>query len=462
MSDLEALMWRLEEDPHLSSTFANISFFDRPPDPVRLRERLWRATRLVGRLRRRVVEPPLGQAPYWEDDPEFDLDHHLRFLTLPPGATDADVRRLAVEMVVLPFDRARPLWEFTVFEGLPGGRAAMVQKLHHTITDGVGGVRMSVEFIDLERDAPPPPPLDDGPPEPPATPAAPGTPPWEAARDLLGSVTRRGVDAANTIAGSVTEWVRDPAHTVEQLAGLSADTAETVRSLGRQLAVLDGHRSPIWTARSLDRGLETFEIPLASVKEAAGRHGVSVNDVFVAAAAGGAGAYHRRRGVEVAELRMSMPVNNRKDRSVGGNSFTPTRVLVPTSADTIERLASIHDRLSVTKAEKAMQLTASVAGLANLVPKPLLVRLFRQQVATVDFATSNVRAAPFDLFIAGALMEANYPIGPTGGTAWNLTTMSYRGNLDIGLHVDAAAVEAPAELAEDIQSEFRTIIDTRP
>ena len=461
MNDLEALMWRLEDDPYLSSTFANISFFDRSPDPVRLRARLWRASRVVERLRRRVVDAPLGQPPHWEDDPDFDLDRHLRFVTLPPGSTDADVRRIATGIVAKPFDRSRPLWEFTVIEGLPDGRAAMVQKMHHTITDGVGGVRMSVEFIDLERDAPEPPPVDDGPPGPekPSEAEHPGADPWRSARELLGSVTRRGVDAAGSLVSSVSEWVRDPAHLADLIAGLPAETAATARSLARQLAVLDGHRSPLWGARSLDRALETFEIPLAEVKAAAERHGVSVNDVFVAAAAGGAGRYHRDRGVEVDELRISMPVSNRSDRSVGGNSFTPTRVLVSTSADPVQRLSEIHARLSVAKTEKAMQLTSSVAGLANLVPQPLLVRLFRQQVATVDFATSNVRAAPFDLFIAGELMEGNDPIGPIGGTAWNITTMSYRGNLDIGLHVDTAAVEDPSDLASAIRESFAEILE---
>ena len=86
------------------------------------------------------------------------------------------------------------------------------------------------------------------------------------------------------------------------------------------------------------------------------------------------------------------------------------------------------------------------------------MRLARQQVMTFDFATSNVRAAPFDLYIAGALMDGNYPLGPVAGTAWNLTTMSYRGLLDLGLHVDTAAVAEPAALARDIQDAFAELI----
>ena len=82
------------------------------------------------------------------------------------------------------------------------------------------------------------------------------------------------------------------------------------------------------------------------------------------------------------------------------------------------------------------------------------MRVARQQVETVDFAASNVRGAPFPLYIAGARIEANYPIGPTGGTAWNLTLMSYDGSLDMGLNVDAGAVADPDALRDAIATEF--------
>ncbi|WP_421120489.1 wax ester/triacylglycerol synthase domain-containing protein [Aquihabitans daechungensis] len=452
MSDVEALMWSLESDPVLSSTFANLTFFDRVPDPDALRRRLWRATRVVPRLRRRVVDGFGPSAPSWEDDPDFDLDAHLRWVRLPDGSDDADARALAVELATVPFDRDRPLWEFTVIEGLPDGRAAMVQKMHHTITDGEGGIRMSLEFIDLTRDAPEPEPLDDGPPPPPSR------PPWAGAVDALSGLPRRSADAARRVVDTATDLARDPLQVASLLAALPAETASTTRSVVRQLGVVDSHRSPLWSERSLDRQLETFDVPLADVKAAATRLGGSVNDLFVAAAAGGAGTYHRRLGIGVAELRMSMPVSTRSERSPGGNAFTPTRVLVPVSADPIERFQEIHDRLAVTKTERAMGLTASFAGLVNLLPQPMLVRLARQQVMTVDFATSNVRAAPFDLFIAGALMTGNYPLGPIAGTAWNLTTMSYRGVLNLGLHVDRAAVADPAQLRDDIEASFAELL----
>ena len=451
MSDVEALMWALDADPVLSSTFANITFLDRAPDRERLRRRLWRATRVVPRLRRRVVEGVGPLTPRWEEDPEFDLDRHLRWVHLP-DATDDEVRQLAVDAAATPFDRSRPLWEFTVVDGLPGGRAAMVQKMHHTITDGKGGIRMSIEFVDLERDAAEPPPVDDGPPPDP-DPSA-----WSGAVDAVSTLARRNADAARRLVDTASGWARDPLHVASVLASLPAETAATTRSLVRQLGVVDSHRSPLWSERSLDRGLETFDVPLDAAKAAATALGGSVNDLFVAAAAGGAGAYHRRHGVGVAELRMSMPVSTRTDRAPGGNAFTPTRVLVPVASDAGARFDEIHQRLSVTKSERAMNVVSTMAGLVNLLPQPVLVRLARQQVTTVDFATSNVRAAPFDLYIAGALVTGNYPLGPIAGTAWNLTTMSYRGVLNLGLHVDRAAVPAPAELRDDIVAAFDELL----
>ncbi|MEZ5139926.1 MAG: WS/DGAT domain-containing protein [Acidimicrobiales bacterium] len=131
---------------------------------------------------------------------------------------------------------------------------------------------------------------------------------------------------------------------------------------------------------------------------------------------------------------------------------------MPVASDACARFEEVHQRLSVTKTERAMNVVSTMAGLVNLLPQPVLVRLARQQVTTVDFATSNVRAAPFDLYIAGALVTGNYPLGPIAGTAWNLTTMSYRGVLNLGLHVDRAAVSAPAELRDDIVEAFAELL----
>src|SRR5262245_35254994 len=158
MSDVEALMWNLEKDPFLSSTFGNITIVDHPPDVDRLRTRMSAAVTAMPRLGWRVA-PSFGRLapPTWQDDPDFDITYHVRHIALPAPGTERDLFDFATTFVQMPFDRTRPLWEFTVVEGLTGGRAALVQKMHHTITDGEGGVRMSAQFLDITPDEPDPP-----------------------------------------------------------------------------------------------------------------------------------------------------------------------------------------------------------------------------------------------------------------------------------------------------------------
>jgi WS/DGAT/MGAT family acyltransferase len=355
---------------------------------------------------------------------------------------------LATQLAAEPFDRARPLWRFTVIDGLEGGRSAMVQQLHHTITDGQGGVRMSAEFLDVERDAPEPDPV----PVPDAEPGPDGLGAVGVA--TAGHLLRRGTGIAERAVTDVATLLRHP----DRLPRLGAEVLDAARSLARQVVVTDPARSPLWVDRTLRRRLEVLRVPLDDVKRSAKALGGSVNDLFVSAVAGGAGAYHRDRGVEVEELRMAMPVSTREAKTVGGNAFAPTRTLVPVGPDPIARFEAIRDRLSTTKTEPALRLAGGLAGFANLAPTSLLVRATRGQVQSIDFTTSNVRGAPFDLYVAGARIDANFPLGPLAGTAFNATLLSVAGSLDIGIHVDAGAVADAESLRDAIDASFAELL----
>ena len=108
--------------------------------------------------------------------------------------------------------------------------------------------------------------------------------------------------------------------------------------------------------------------------------------------------------------------------------------------------------------QRALHLPSEVSVQHLVLPHPLLVWAGYRAASTVDFVTSNMRAAPFDIYLAGALMESNYPLGPLAGTAFNLSTMSYRGTLDMGLVSDPAAIEEPALLAKCIERGFRELL----
>jgi hypothetical protein len=183
--------------------------------------------------------------------------------------------------------------------------------------------------------------------------------------------------------------------------------------------------------------------------------GVTVIHADVTGTAGAACADHSSHGVDVHDLRMSMPVNMREDSSAGGNAFSPARVLVPAGIeDPVERFHETHARLATTKSERALGVAGTLAGVLNGLPTSFVVRLARLQVETVDFATSNLRGANFDLYVAGARVVANHPMGPTAGTAFNATVLGYRDSLDLGLNVDRAAIDDPGLLRSCVEESF--------
>lgn len=452
MTDLEALMWNLDKDPHLTSVFANVTVLDCPPDREYLRRKLGRAVQDIPRLRQRVV-PAIGRLapPTWEDDPTFDLDYHLRWTALAGKRDERALLELATRIHQQPFERNRPLWEFVVVEGLRDGRAAMVQKLHHTVTDGVGGLRLAERFLDLERSPAEP---DSA---PPPTTRATGLPgPTFVGRTLgtVGHLTRQAFDTTVDVAKGAGNVVAHPTHW--PLYALEA--GETVRSVVRQLVGTNAARSPLWTERSLWRELVVLRVDFDRVKEAAGRQGVTINDLFVTAAARAAGEVHRRAGQPVDELRMAMPMSTRDDKSAAGNAFSLTRSLVPTDVDEPkEHLQAVHEVLAATRGEKAFQVLDQLAGLMNVLPTSTLVSAARHQAETVDFTTSNLRGAPFPLFFGGAQIVENYPVGPLAGTAFNLTMLSYAGELHLGLLVDVAAVPDPDALRDALADAFEEL-----
>jgi diacylglycerol O-acyltransferase / wax synthase len=449
MSDAEGLMWRLEKDPFLSSTFANITITDRPIDVERFRGRMERASIAVPRLRQRV-QPAMGNLapPAWVDDPEFSIARHVRHIALPAPGSMRQLQDLATLIAADPFDRTRPLWEFVVVDGLRGGKGALIQKLHHTVADGEGSIKLSLQFLDMERDAPEPEPLVY---QPPASSDTPSTP--EVVHTLLNDALRVPLGGLRQIAALLADPVRLPAAGQELLA--------TASSAVRQLSDTQPHRSPLWTARSLDHQLEILRTPLEPIKKAAKRLGGTLNTAFMTVAAEASGAYHRQKGFPVEELRSSMAISTRKSES-GSNAFSLVRFLIPTGEMSIEeRFARTTTAIEAARSSAGPASLNRLAALTTSLPTSVLTRMARTQAEAIDFATSNVRAAPFPVYISGAKVLQNHAVGPLGGVAFNLTLMSYNGSLDMGLNTDRAAIEEPELLRSLLVEAFRRFSKAR-
>ena len=456
MSDAEGLMWRMEKDPHLSSNIGTLTILDRAPDFELFKRRMERASLIMPRLRQVVRTAPGNVSPpTWVPDSNFDIDHHVRRIALPKPATDRALYDLATMIAAEPFDRTRPLWYFTVVEGLRGKRAAVIQKLHHTIADGESGVALSLQYLDFERDALPP---DDPTPDEVDAAVEDDEPDDDAAaqavRDLLAGSLRIPLGVLN----QVKDLLADPG----QIPQASAAAADTFRGIVSQLGDTDAARSPLWTERSTRRHLEVASAPFTETKAATKHLGGTLNTAFITIATEGAARYHEQHGAPVEALRASMAISTRTEES-GANAFSLVRMLVPTGEMPIdERFRAIQEATETARAGSSSASLDKMAAFASALPTSVVCRLARQQAQTVDFATSNVRGAPMPLFLAGAQLLANYPIGPLSGVAFNLTLLSYLGQLNMGLHLDPAAIEHPADLAghiSDAVADFVALAD---
>src|SRR6056297_2047693 len=154
MSESDSVLWHIERDPLLRSTIVSVWMLDTAPDRERMDAVVDRIVEKVPRLHQRVVDDSPGlAAPRWEDDPMVDVDDHYSWIRLPgrrvgrPEVLD-HARRIASRA----FDKDRPLWELVVVDGLAGGRAAFIMKVHHAIADGLGMVQLLQHMVDLEAD----------------------------------------------------------------------------------------------------------------------------------------------------------------------------------------------------------------------------------------------------------------------------------------------------------------------
>lgn len=160
---------------------------------------------------------------------------------------------------------------------------------------------------------------------------------------------------------------------------------------------------------------------------------------------------------------MAMPISTRHGTDDDANHFSPSQTVVPTGEmSPTERFATVREAIGVTRGEPALSAVENFAGILNLLPSAVLTRVGVRAAETTDFVTSNLRAAPMDLFLAGALMESNHPIGPLATTAFNITTMSYRGRMWMGLVSDPAAIPDPEGLVKDVRRGLRDVLAAAP
>ena len=449
MRQNDAFTWYMERDPELRSTVVAIAWLEAAPAWEDLVLRLERATRQIPSFRQRLFEVP-GRlsTPRWTTDVHFDVAWHLRRVDAPAPHGRDEVLRFAALAAMSGFDRTRPLWEFTLVEGLEHDGAAIVMKMHHSLTDGIGGVQLALALFDAQADHRVSDPL---PAAPTGEQAGGRQLVLEALADRATRLRDGAFEAVHLAPGAAARAVRHPL-----CAG--ADVVETARSIGRTVRPLPAVLSPVMTQRGPGRVLHTITVGLDELKQAGAVSGGTLNDSFMAGVTGGLRRYHEHHGATVDELTVTLPISIRKAGDApGGNRITLQRLRVPLSmADPVKRMRAIGAACRAARSERSLAFTDAIAGALNFVPTAFVGTMLKH----VDFLASDVTGFPNPIYLCGARVTDYFAFGPTIGAAMNATLFSYDGSCCIGITMDTTAVPDHELLVECLAEGFAEVIAT--
>jgi len=380
-------------------------------------------------FRRRLVEVPFNLAPpLWIEDPDFDLDYHVRRACLPSPGGKAELESFVGQMVGLPLDRQRPLWEMYLVEGLEGGRQAIVMKMHHAAIDGVSGAELTAAWLDLEAD--PPPDADDG----------------------DGWRPERVPSDVDLLVGAWAQLAASPVKAVKT-ARRFVETALHVSERNRDSGIMpppspfSAPKTSFNQSITPHRRVAFDEVALDDLKAVKNHFGCTVNDVVLALCAGGLRRYLLAEGELPEEPLVAfvpMSVRTNDEKLSGGNRLSAMLTSLATDvADPVARLRAISEGMAVAKSQESLigadvltdwtefTFPALIGRAARLISS---MRVFDRVRPVFNVTISNIPGPPFPLFLAGARMIGMYPLGPVvEGAGLNITVMSYCGTVYFGL-----------------------------
>jgi diacylglycerol O-acyltransferase len=438
LSPLDAVLLELEqEDEAAHMQVGWVAFFDPLPNGERpslekLREQVRERIGETSMLRRRLSMPRVNplSLPVWLPDPDFDVGQLIDRAHLPQPGGEAELTDWLDDYFSRRLDRSRPLWETTLLEGLEGNRWALVSKLHHCLIDGISGANLVAALVDVE-------------PEP--------TPEetqkklsvlvsWfreEATRGVL--MRLRGV-VGEAVGGGVDATLHP--HKVREIHLRSRATAETLIRNELTPAPPTSLNQPIGP----NRRLATVDLPLADLERVKQELGGTLNDVVLAAIAGGLRRLFEQRGEDVDYVRMMVPVGLRQAGKAltAGNEvsslFVDLPIAEPEPLVRYHAIAAMTEKLRGDNGSADTDLAAQLAGLPSPLTQTVVARLaFAPHLSNITIA--SVPVSPFTLYALGAPMQRLTPLIPIfSDHALGVAVVSYDDRVSFGLHADRDAV----------------------
>jgi diacylglycerol O-acyltransferase len=452
LTGLDSSFLHLERDSAHMNVAGCAVFAGKAPAYEELVEAIVARLHLVPRYRQRLAFVPFGQGrPVWVDDPHFNITYHVRHTALPKPGDDDELKRLTSRVFSQALDRARPLWELWLVEGLAGDRFALLSKTHHALVDGVSGVDIATVLFDASPD-----PMPVAPPDHDWIPR-----PLPTSPQLLADALLERATAPQEIIRGAWSALRGPREVASRLgralSGLGAMTWVGLQSAPPSPfnVRIGPHRRFTWV-----RG------DLAEFKAVKNALGGTVNDVVLAVVAGALGRYMRlhRHPTAGVELKAMVPVSVRADveRGALGNRVAAMWASLPVGVtDPLERLRAISIEMEGIK-ESGQAVGAQVlTGLTGFAPPTILAQAARlvAHQRLFNLVVTNVPGPQSQLYVLGRELEAIYPMVPLAeNTALGIAIMSYNGQLNFGLVADYDALSDVETLAEELRSSIDELV----
>jgi diacylglycerol O-acyltransferase / wax synthase len=455
MSPLDASFLHVE-DPVTHMHIGSVGIFEGPaPGPGEVRSAIAPRLALVPRYRQKVRFVPLGLGrPAWVDDPHFNLDYHVRRTALPAPGGDEELRNLVGRVMSQQLDRAKPLWELWVAEGLDNGRWALISKTHHCIVDGVSATDLLSVILSKQRE-----------PEPEEIRA------WRPDREpnsaelIVHSLSLRAASPYEA-----TRTVLSAARGPRRVAQKTLETARGVVNLRSLLSpdLSSSLNGPIGPHRRWDWA----RTRLSDIKRIREEHGGTVNDVVLAVITGGFRELLLARGerIDGRVIRSLVPVSVRTEdeRGTYNNKVSAMFAELPIGLeDPVERLRSVHEQMQDLKQSGQAVAAERLTALSGFAPAMLLALAGRVGTrlpqSSVNTVTTNVPGPQKPLFLVGRRMLEAFPFVPLGGhVRIGVAIFSYDGGINFGVTGDSDTAPDIAVLCRGIERGVAELLSPSP
>ena len=442
--------WLRMDEPSNLMIINGVLVMDEPVSFERLKAMMRRRLLSSRRFRQRVVH--VKGNPFWEEDLEFDLDHHLQRMELPRPGDDGVLREIISSLMGEPLDLERPLWSFYLLEGYKGQGCVLMGRLHHCIGDGMALLLVLLSLTDLE---------------PGGSGGAGNYDDLDSPFTDLFRETPHGAEAARQLAERIMpDGIRLMQQSADAFRSMGAVTAGVASTAAFSRLVLRLPDPPTILKGPLGvpkRVAWSEPITVDEVKEVGSALKATLNDVLLSAMAGGLRRYlgHRGEKANGVTFRAAMPVNLRSldDMADLGNQFGLIFLSLPIGIeDPVERLRALHENAKALKrsAEPVVVLAIlKLLGMSPLALQKMAVGIFGAKATAV---MTNVPGPREVLHLAGRpIREIFFWVPQSGRLGLGISIFSYAGHVRLGLATDAGLVPDPEVIVRGFHEEFEAL-----